>query len=103
LLGASRRLAEAKEANGFPVQGWTVRTQKFLSSQMGAPEKRPRTVSAALSLATGAVSALAATFLNCQADGSLVMHSSFSGVKLFSLLQKYGLLPEAAQRKILRN
>jgi hypothetical protein len=42
---------------------------KFPFSEMGTPERRPRTVSAALSLATGAVFKLAATFPHCQADG----------------------------------
>ena len=55
LRASSAHTQEAKEADGFPVQGADGADAKFPSSEMGAPEKRPRTVSAALSLARGAV------------------------------------------------
>jgi hypothetical protein len=77
----SAHAQEAKEADGFPVQGADGAEAKFPSSAMRAPEKRPCTLSAALSLATGAVFELAATFSNCQAEGSLI-------IKLFSLLPR---------------
>ena len=78
-------------------RGRTVRTQNFpllrWERLKGCTEgrARPRTVSAALSLATGAVFKKMRSqpaFPNCQAEGSLIMHSQFSGVKLFSLLPR---------------